>query len=142
VRSIPAPRLAAIKNITVTHDLLLDPFGSPTDYKHYRGRYTHDNFFALLSLMPKLRSAELKYVISVYADRDVYRSFYYIPVEELELLDAWENRFDVPGCEAWYEITGDADVLEGCGDIKEEGGGRELYQRWRVDERVRIGPKS
>jgi hypothetical protein len=135
-RSIPAPRLEAIRHITVVHHPITDPFMESRELRHYRHKYRLENFFALLSCMPKLQSVQLKYIVNVNKDPDNWHPFH-IREEGFELLDAWEKSSFVLGCGAWYEISGDTDVLEQCWN-GDEGPGRKLFGRWTVGERVRI----
>jgi hypothetical protein len=96
----------------------------------------YEDFFALLSRMSRLKFVNLKYII--IASEQTYNGHYDIGWEQLELLDLWEKRTETLGCEVWYEITGDTDVLESCWN-GEEGPGRKLHGRWVVGEKVKIG---
>jgi hypothetical protein len=96
----------------------------------------YEDFFALLSRMPRLKSVNLKYII--IAGEPTCDGHYHIRWEQLELLDLWEKRAEIPACEVWYEITGDTDVLEHCW-IDEERLERKLYGKWSVGEEVKIG---
>jgi hypothetical protein len=96
----------------------------------------YEDFFALLSRMPRLRSVDLKLVIIASGEMD-FDGHCRIREEQFELLDVCEKSTETLGCEVWYEITGDTDALESCWN-GEEGLKRKLHGRWKVSERVMI----
>jgi hypothetical protein len=129
-RSIPPPRLACIRYITITQRVQTDT--GPIEPELYRQLYEYEDFFALIASMPRLRTIDLNYTVIVSKHRR------YIQQREFELLDTIEARTEIAGCEVWYEINGFLDDLEAYWGYEEGTGRMLLCGRWRVGERIRV----
>ena len=96
-RSIPPPRLASIKRITI-ENIGSRWISEITEEERYHSNYEYDDFFTAIASLPRLESLDLEFVARTW---HVYP---YPRRDDIELLDEIEQRCNTNGAEVWYRI--------------------------------------
>ena len=128
-RSIPQPRLASIKRITIGHTY---PSWTPlvtTEEERYRVSYEYDDFFTAIRLLPTLEFLDLHF------SADTWHVHPYKRLDDVELLDEIEQRWDRVGVEVRYIIRGSPLELERLREWEyDRKKDRISWARWKIHQ--------